>query len=211
MFHYLLATSALLLTGTLVYLMVMKSCLRAGRHRQTLSTEQPDFDAAFWNGGPDNANAEPELFGALEQPDDTDVIDLRPPHASAEGVPTPTEYTSSVEPDPLFGTRGSVRNACSRAAKHLEKCKAAADVHDFAGAEVHAYAALAELEHMGRDHWFAPRILTWLGYLRYEQGFTVEARDYWQQAEQIALEWHEQCSDMLPVIKRNLQIFHDNF
>lgn len=121
------------------------------------------------------------------------------------------EYTSIVEPSPIFGTRVTVRQSFMRAARHMERCaEAVHDRHDFAEAEAFALAALHEInDTMKRDHWYAPFVLNWLGYLRYEQGFAVEARDHWEKAEQIAIEWFEQCHELLPEIRNNLKFFHD--
>ncbi|MDZ4834729.1 MAG: hypothetical protein SGJ27_13205 [Candidatus Melainabacteria bacterium] len=123
------------------------------------------------------------------------------------------QYTGVVEPNPLFGSRGSVRQSCVRAMRHMDRCADATyKRRDYTEAEAFALAALREVNiNMKRDHWYAPFVLNWLGYLRYEQGFSVEARDYWEQAEQGALEWFEQCHDLLPDIRKNLRAFHDNF
>lgn len=129
---------------------------------------------------------------------------------SIDDVP---EYTSVVEPSPIFGTRVSVRQSCMRAARHMERCaEAVRERHDFAEAEAFALAALHEINGtMKRDHWYAPFVLNWLGYLRYEQGFAVEASEYWEQAEQGALEWFEQCHELLQEIRRNLRFLRSSF
>lgn len=152
--------------------------------------------------------------------DDSDLIYADPVHDrlspigrelfSTDEAP---EYTSVVEPSPIFGTRVTVRQSCMRAARHMERCaEAVHERHDFAEAEAFAMAALREIDgSMKRDHWYAPFVLNWLGYLRYEQGFAVEASEYWERAEQGALEWFEQCHELLQEIRRNLRFFRNNF
>lgn len=141
----------------------------------------------------------------LEEPDDSGGI--------ADSDARRPEITSVVEPRPIGGTRVTVRQSCMRAVRHMERSTEALEVRDdYVESEAFALAALHEINRgMKRDHWYAPYVLNRLGYLRYKQGFTVEARDYWEQAEQCALEWFEQCHDVLQEIRHNLRVFHKNF
>ncbi len=185
--------------------------------------EEPDFSQ--FEGNPDD-----EYVPLIAKPDDDSssnpfadayvpFADRAEEHRFADGNYAPldedaeVEITSIVEPKPIFGTRVSVRQSCLRAARHMESCaQATYSRHDFVEAEAFARAALEEVEqNMKRDHWYAPFVLNWLAYLRYEQGFSIEARDLWEQAEQVALEWFEQCQQLLPDIRQNLRMFRENF
>lgn len=172
-----------------------------------LAIALPDDDAASFDRYGDDSNL---LYA--DEPHDRRRIPGNDPDLMEDGDDGP-EITSVVEPSPIFGTRVTVRQSCMRATRHMERCYEA--VHqrlDFAEAEAFALAALREVNNsMKRDHWFAPFVLNWLGYLRYEQGFSMEACEYWEQAEQGALEWYEQCHELLKEIQRNLQFFSDNF
>jgi hypothetical protein len=217
---YLILAGCVLFVALICWL-IQRSHNRQRKERELLRAPPPDFSDDFWNGPADNAGY-PNLFESFPMQmggpatfrndgDDDDVIDLE--LASEAASPPATEYTAVVEPNPLFGTRATVRQSYMRAVKHLERCSQAAyERRDYVEAEAFARAALRELNlHMRRDHWYAPYILNWLGYLRYEQGFTVEGKEFWEQAEQVALEWFEQCQDILPDIQRNLKVFHENF
>jgi len=196
---YLIAgfvAGAILLVALIGWL-VQKSQERQQRARLALRAP-PDFETLL------GTTDEPRAID--DPPGVNDTVDSEP-------EPEPIEHTACVEPAPVVGTRADVRQAQVRAARHIERCSQAFyQRHDLAEAETFARAALREVNlHMRRDHWYAPRVLNWLAYLRYEQGFTVEARDLWENAEQIALEWHEQCQDILPDIQRNIRAFYENF
>ncbi len=119
------------------------------------------------------------------------------------------KYTLSVEPRPIFGTRATVRQAIMRARLLFDQSeKAWEDNEDIFEAERLAKLALAEVDKDAkRDHWFAPRILHWLAWLQIQKGMIAyqEATEYWERATQIALEWYEQCSDLLPHMKECME------
>lgn len=227
MVHLLLLLAVIILTGTLLgcglHRYLKKRELQRWRDYRNRSP-QPDFSALE---GDDQtvplalAVADDDAASFDRYGDDSDLLyaepvdRLRVPGYDPDlmGDDEGPEYTSVVEPSPIFGTRTSVRQSCMRAAHHMERCaEAVSQRRDFAEAEAFALAALREINGaMKRDHWYAPFVLNWLGYLRYEQGFSVEASEYWEQAEQGALEWFEQCHELLFEIRRNLKFFRDNF
>lgn len=152
------------------------------------------------------------VFDAVPENDDGDLIELERAPEEDGFAPGQVEITSVVEPRPIFGDRSTVRQSQMRAMRHMDRCVDASNRLEHAEAEAFCRAALREINGaMKRDHWYAPYVLSYLAYLRYEQGFSVEARELWEQAEQGALEWFEQCQYLLPGIRSNLKIFWGNF
>lgn len=116
-------------------------------------------------------------------------------------------FTAVVEPNPLISTRAQARQAYDRAKKQIELSMAARKRHDYDTAETHAYSALDEVHGgMKRDHWYAADVLNMLGCLKYDRGFYLEARELWEQADEVALEWFEQCRHIAPTIESNLKL-----
>jgi len=111
------------------------------------------------------------------------------------------------DPNPLYGTKQSVRDAQSRARGHYEKCRAARKEQNWELAEQHLEAAFQELDKgMRRDHWFAAELFHQQGRIRYEQGQYGEARDLWEKAEMVWHEWPTMCHNLLPTIEANLKL-----
>lgn len=78
----------------------------------------------------------------------------------------------------------------------LRKCEEAERERDFNEALRLAYLAEEKINTcLGRDHWYAIKVLTKLGYLHYHEGNLVEARDIWQCVIEIASEWPDRCRD----------------
>ncbi len=171
----LVAFAALITINVCVLVWVVKYTRRQARQRQ------------FEDG--------PDFVDFTENCDDDGLVELEPAREEHE-------YSSSIIPRPNFGTRDSVNLCVQRARKLKEESeKVWNDTEDFFEAKRLAELAMAELDkNAKRDHWFAPRILDWLAWLHTNQGMLgyPEAAEYWERAAQIATEWHEQCSDLLP-------------
>lgn len=114
------------------------------------------------------------------------------------------------DPNPLFGTRNSVRDAQSRARALHDKCSAARKQKNWQLCQELIDDAFQELNSgMRRDHWFAAYLHNQHGCIRYEQGFYVEAREIWERAEMVCHEWPVQCGDVLKTIEGNLKLVTD--
>lgn len=132
-------------------------------------------------------------------PDEFQPIDYQP------GVVVLVIPPVEEDPKPNFGNRLTVRRSIDRARALMDESeKVWNDNEDMFEAERLAKLALAEVDkNAKRDHWYAPRILNWLAWLQLEKGMTAypEAVEYWERATQIATEWYEQCSDLLPYMQ----------
>lgn len=114
------------------------------------------------------------------------------------------------DPDPLHGTRTTVRDAQSRARALHEKCSAARKQKNWQLCEELIEAAFQELNKgMRRDHWYAAHLHNQHGCIRYEQGFYIEAREIWERAEMVCHEWPVQCGDVQKTIEGNLKLVTD--
>ncbi len=116
------------------------------------------------------------------------------------------QMNNSTEPDPIFGSRTTVRQSLERAKAAMAACSAARKRHAKDEAEEQCQLALTEV-HSGlrRDHWYAAEVLNMLACLRYDHGFYTEARDIWQEAEQICEEWPKQTEEVLKTVRNNLK------
>ena len=78
----------------------------------------------------------------------------------------------------------------------MERSTAAENQGNVRGAIALAEDALREVDaKLGRDHYKAVAVLTRLGSLNFQEGFYGEAREYWEQALSVALEWPDRCRD----------------
>ncbi len=110
-------------------------------------------------------------------------------------------------PDPLFGTKVSVQQSYLRAKKHVAEALAARREHNYQLAEEIVRKALDEVHsELRRDHWYTPEVLNALGCILYDQGRNGEARAIWEEAEQIALEWDEQCAYIMQTLQNNINL-----
>lgn len=161
---------------------------------------------------PGTAGAKPpgEASKPPEKPPTNALIPYVPPDAVRDDhvrVNNHDLFTAVVEPNPLISTRAQARQAYDRAKKQIELSIAARRGHDYDTAETHAQSALDEVHGgMKRDHWYAADVLNMLGCLKYDRGFYLEARELWEQADEVALEWFEQCRHIAPTIESNLKL-----
>ncbi|MBX9666910.1 MAG: tetratricopeptide repeat protein [Candidatus Obscuribacterales bacterium] len=117
------------------------------------------------------------------------------------------QMNNTTEPKPNFGTRTSLRQSLERAKTAMAACSAARKRQDKEEAEKQCELALTEVQNeLRRDHWYTAEVLNMLACLRYDHGFYTEARDVWEEAEQICEEWPTKHTDeVLKTIRNNLK------
>lgn len=117
------------------------------------------------------------------------------------------QMNNTTEPEPNFGSRTEIRQSLERARAAMAACSAARKRHAKDEAEEQCQLALAEVHKvLRRDHWYCAEVLNMLGCLRYDHGFYTEARDLWEEAEQICEEWQtKQTEEVLKTVRNNLK------
>ncbi len=186
-----------ILVPVVVSLLVVRSLRKQERERAVLRSLMPEPDFSAFEDPPCNPD-EPEV----ERWNGLPVFNL---------CQTPATNFLIDEPLPNFGTKMTVRQAYYRAIRLVDESQAAWSRNHYRTAETFARSALREISHIKDDHWYVPVILNLVAVLRYEQGYTVEARELWDRAEQIALEWPEQCEEVLRCIQSNMRSYLELF
>lgn len=59
---------------------------------------------------------------------------------------------------------------------------------------------------LGPDHWLVAHALITLGCCYFDKGRTLEARDIWNQADTILLEWHDRAPELIAFTEANLRL-----
>ncbi|MBX9757021.1 MAG: hypothetical protein K2X80_19855 [Pseudomonadaceae bacterium] len=190
MLPIVLFVACLILVPAAVSLLVIHARRKQHREWELLRNLTPTPDFSFLEGEP-----EPVAHDF----DGTDIPRLIQTVAFT--------FYHSPEPIPFFGTKMTVRQAYVRAVKLVDQSIEACTRGHTKTAERYARTALQELTHLKRDHWYVPVILNLLGGVRYAQGYTAEANGYWEDAEQIALEWPELCDGVLECIQDNMRLY----
>jgi hypothetical protein len=111
-------------------------------------------------------------------------------------------------PRPVHGASAiDLSHAENRAIRHLEACSNARNRKNLVEAKQHAEKAAAEVRrYLKVDHWFQAELLNMLGCIKYDEGFYLEARNLWECAENVASEWPDKCSRLIPTIESNLKL-----
>ena len=112
----------------------------------------------------------------------------------------------SPEPVPLTVSSMAVERAQQRARARMDSSIRYRNQGNEEQALEQAEAALAELSVLKRDHWYAAEILNLIGCLQYDRGFYLEAREIWEQAQSICLEWPERVDNVLKTVESNLKL-----
>lgn len=87
----------------------------------------------------------------------------------------------------------------------LSACQQASNRDDLGEALRLATKALHQIDiNLGRDHWYAVHALSWIGHLKYREGYLVEARDHWQIALNVGQEWPHKVGQDLEKVKEDL-------
>lgn len=181
--------------------------------RETLGIK-PDPETVDGAGGADKISTQPSSSSPSSP---TKGRDKKPPttalmlHPDADGLrvngPWLETILHTIEPEPNFGTRATVREAHSRARALYDQCGALRRQHKYQEAEERIREALNVVSAgIKRDHWFTAEVLNQLACVRYEQAFYSDAREIWQQAEQVCQEWPSQCQSTLVQIQDNLKL-----